>query len=149
MFGTGTKALTFTVPAGETRYIMLKYNGLMREGTLHFRLETEQKALASCNVNAEPVLWTGDHVKPDITITDGEYTLVEGVDYAQRYIINDVDIGMASVNYIGKGKYVGMLDVDFQIRIEPVQFCMDARDGTWLPLMPVMLDYEYGYRHST
>ena len=148
MHGSGPKALTFTVPAGETRYVMVKYNGLARTGTLHFRLETEQKALASCEVEANPVYWTGEHVQPDITIRDGEYTLVEGEDYAQRYIINDVDIGMASVNYIGKGKYVGMLDVDFQIRMDPESFYGEAVYGTWMPLMPLMLDYEYQIKNT-
>ncbi len=143
--GTGTKALTFSVPAGETRYIMVKYNGLNREGTLHFRLETDQKALASCAVEAKPVYWTGDHVTPDITLTDGDYELVEGEDYVQRYIINDVDVGTASVNYIGRGRYVGMLDVDFPVVFNRDDFQEQMDD---MMLTPLMLDYEYTIRNT-
>ncbi|MBP0968368.1 MAG: dockerin type I repeat-containing protein, partial [Oscillospiraceae bacterium] len=147
--GTGTKAMTFYVPEGDTRYIMVKYNGLRREGTLHFRLETQQKALAACECTANPVEWTGEPVKPDITIRDGDNVLMEGVDYEQRYIINDTDIGTASVNYIGKGKYVGMLDVDFPITLPPDAFKDIAFEREMdYPVKPLMLDYEYEVRNN-
>lgn len=118
VYGAGTKAVSFEVPAGETRYIMVKYNGTEREGTIHFRLETDEKMLSACEVTANPVIWTGEAVTPDITLTDGGYVLQEGTDYVQRYIVDDVSLGTATVNYIGKGRYVGMTDVTFPVIAE-------------------------------
>lgn len=147
--GTGIKALSFYVPKGDTRYIMVKYNGLLREGTLHFRLETEQRALADCEAIARPVTWTGEKVKPDIVLRDGSYTLIEGTDYDQRYIVNDTDIGTATVNYIGKGRYAGMLDVEFPIvmpKEELADLCYEKVLD--IPLKPLMLDYEYEVKNT-
>lgn len=147
--GTGTKTLPFSVPKGDTRYIMVKYNGLVREGTLHFRLETQQRALSDCEVTAAPVNWTGEKVTPDIVLRDGDYTLVEGTDYVQRYIVNDTDIGTASVNYIGKGRYVGMMDVDFPIVMPKEELAdLSYEKDLDIPIKPLMLDYEYEVKNT-
>lgn len=40
-----------------------------------------QRVLRDCTITVNPVLYTGSAVEPDITITDGDKTLVYGTDY--------------------------------------------------------------------
>ena len=113
--GAGTKSVTFTIPAGETRYLMVKFNGTAREGVINFRLETTLRMLSACEIQAERQIWTGEQIAPDVTFTDGDYVLVEGTDYRLRYTADDVNIGMATANYVGMGKYFGTCDVEYEI----------------------------------
>ena len=114
-YGAGPKSVKFTVPAGETRYVMVKFNGTAREGTINFRLETSLRMLAACTVTAERQIWTGEPIKPDVKFTDGDYELVEGRDYRLRYTADDVNIGTATFNYTGMGDYFGNCDVELDI----------------------------------
>lgn len=114
-YGHGTKSVEFTVPAGETRYLMVKFNGTEREGTIHFRLETELRLLSECEVAAESQVYTGEQIAPQIRFFDGDYALVEGVDYRLRYTSDDVNIGTATANYTGLGRYFGNCDVSYPI----------------------------------
>lgn len=125
-YGTGTRSLSFTVPAGETRFIMIKFNGTDREGTIHFQLETTLRLLSDCEIETEPQLWTGERVLPDVHFYDGEYELQEGIDYSLRYTTNDVSIGTATANFIGMGTYFGVCDVDYPI-ITPELAALDLR----------------------
>ncbi|HAG14738.1 MAG TPA: hypothetical protein DCG49_12900, partial [Ruminococcus sp.] len=115
VYGSGAKAIPFDIPAGETRYVMVKFNGTAREGTLRFQLDTETKLLNACKADAVPQVYTGAPTVPDVTFTDGDYQLVEGVDYELRYMTDEVNIGTATVNYVGKGRYFGSCDVTYRI----------------------------------
>ncbi len=115
VYGSGAKAIPFDIPAGETRYVMVKFNGTAREGTLRFQLDTETKLLNACKADAVPQVYTGAPTVPDVTFTDGDYQLVEGVDYELRYMTDEVNIGTATVNYVGKGRYFGSSDVTYRI----------------------------------
>lgn len=134
-YGAGTKSVTFTVPAGETRYLMVKFNGTAREGTIHFRLETTLRLLSACEIDAETQVWTGEQITPKVTFKDGDYVLIEGTDYRMRYTVDDVNIGTATANYVGMGKYFGTCDVEFDIIpenlfetdfFEPVPLALDT-----------------------
>lgn len=114
-YGNGTKSVKFTVPAGEVRYLMVKFNGTDREGTIHFRLETDLQLLSECTVVQEPQLWTGEQIAPQIRFYDGDYELIEGTDYQLRYTTDDVQIGTATANYTGIGRYFGNCDVTYPI----------------------------------
>lgn len=137
VFGTGVQSLSFTVPAGETRYIMVKFSSVNRTGTLHFSLDTDLRLLSDCEQISTPVAWTGARVLPDVTFTDGDYTLVEDVDYTLRYTCDDTKLGTASANFIGIGDYFGVADVEYEI-IAPDLFAQEASEA-----FPILLDEIY------
>lgn len=136
-YGTGTQSLAFQVPAGETRYLMVKYNGTNRQGTIHFRLETAFRLLDRCEISTEPQVWTGEQIAPNVVFTDGDYTLREGIDYRLRYTADDVNIGTATANYIGIGAYYGICDVNYHI-VAPDLFGIEDTE-----IQPVVLDLPY------
>lgn len=114
-YGSGTKSVTFDVPAGETRFLMVKFNGERREGTIHFMLETTMRMLSECTAEQKPRVYTGEQLEPYVQFTDGDYLLMNGEDYQLRYTANDVKVGTATANYIGLGKYFGICDVNYDI----------------------------------
>ncbi|MCQ2416229.1 MAG: S8 family serine peptidase [Oscillospiraceae bacterium] len=119
-FGSGAKAIEFNVPAGEIRYIMVKFNGTEREGTICFSLNTTTRLLSNCTIKTEPQYWTGEEIAPNTVFMDGDYQLVEGKDYTLRYTTNQVNIGTATANYVGMGDYFGLCDVEYDIIAEQV-----------------------------
>lgn len=136
-YGTGTKSLSFTVPAGESRLLMVKFNGTVRQGTVHFTLATDFRLLSDCEVTAPCVLWTGSRVLPEPEFRDGDYVLTEGVDYELRYSSDDINIGTATANYKGIGNYFGVCDVTYHI-IAPELL---ETEGT--EIYPVQIDTVY------
>lgn len=141
-YGNGTKSVKFTVPAGEMRYVMVKFNGTDREGTIRFRLETELQLLSECTVVQEPQMYTGEQIEPPIQFFDGDYELVEGVDYRLRYTADDVNIGTATANYTGLGRYFGNCDVTYPI-VAPNLFEADEFEIT-----PLLLNKFYTARKT-
>ena len=66
--------------------------------------------------------YTGSEIKPDVTIQDGEATLVEGTDYTVTYF-NNINAGTATVTITGMGNYTGTATAGFAIKkadISPV-----------------------------
>ncbi len=59
-------------------------------------------------------IFTGGEIKPNLNITDGVTSLVEGVDYTITYS-NNVSIGKGTVTIKGIGKYSGTTTVEFNI----------------------------------
>ncbi len=62
-------------------------------------------------------LYTGEAIKPGITVTYGNATLKKGTDYTLSYSDN-VDVGTATITITGKGKYTGSKTVTFTITDE-------------------------------
>lgn len=144
--GDSTKSVSFDVPAGETRYLMLKFNAKKRQGTIHFMLETTMQMLSACTVSAEPQIYTGEPIAPHITFTDGDYTLVEGTDYRLRYTADDVNVGSATANYVGLGKYFGVCDVSYDIILPTLDDVLQlAPHPLLLNEMYVIKDFEEDY----
>ena len=114
-YGNSTKSVTFTVPGGGFCYVMVKFNGTARMGTISFTLDTEQRLLNRCEIVTEPHFYTGERVLPAVTFKDGDYVLEEGKDYRLRYTADDVNIGTATANFIGMGDYFGLCDVKYDI----------------------------------
>ncbi len=137
VYGEGTQSLSFTIPAHETRFLMVKFNGTEREGTINFLLESSFKLLSDCEVVSKPVTWTGERREPDVQFYDGDYKLREGVDYQLRYTANDTRIGTASANYIGMGDYFGVCNLDYDIVAAPL---FDLED---FETVPVTLNASY------
>ncbi|MCQ2408287.1 MAG: leucine-rich repeat protein [Oscillospiraceae bacterium] len=136
-YGTGTNAVKFTVPAGETRYLMVKFNGEEREGTINFRLETALHLLADCEVITTPQTWTGGQITPPVQFIDGDYILTEGKDYVLRYTADDVNVGTATANYYGIGDYYGVCDVQYQIVVPNLE-TLQSED-----CFPILLNETY------
>ena len=60
------------------------------------------------------VTYTGSAKKPNVTVKDGDYTLVEGKDYTVTYS-NNTNAGTATVTVTGKGNYTGSVSKNFTI----------------------------------
>ena len=58
--------------------------------------------------------YTGSAKKPNVTVKDGDYTLVEGKDYTVTYS-NNTNAGTATVTVTGKGNYTGSASKNFTI----------------------------------
>ena len=61
----------------------------------------------------------GEPVCPEIVIRNGEYVLLEGVDYEVAYDQNS-EIGTAQITVTGKGDYAGELIIEFTIAKDTV-----------------------------
>lgn len=136
-YGNAPKSVSFDVPSGAVRYVMVKFNGTARWGTIAFQLSADLRLLGECAVESKAMPATGERVLPEVTFTDGEYTLVEDVDYTLRYTEHDVRIGTATANYVGIGRYFGVFNVDYQI-VAPDLFALSGFDP-----YPIALDTTY------
>ena len=64
--------------------------------------------------NIASVTYTGEELKPAVTVMDGETVLVEGTDYTVDYTDN-VNVGTATATITGIGKYDGEVVTTFDI----------------------------------
>lgn len=62
----------------------------------------------------EPQVYTGKAVKPEVTVTLNGKTLTKGTDYSVTYL-NNINTGKASAVITGKGDYLGIKTVVFDI----------------------------------
>ena len=58
------------------------------------------------NMDLSNKSYTGKSIKPSVTVKDGAYQLIEGIDYTISYS-NNKNVGSASVSIKGKGFYTG------------------------------------------
>ncbi len=86
---TGTRNLVFTIT----------------DGTLMSKVKVAKIAAEK---------YTGKEIKPEIKVTHGKKTLLEGTDYAVSYK-NNKEIGKATVVVTGLGDYAGTKTATFQI----------------------------------
>ncbi len=114
-YGTGEQYATFDAEAGKTYYIMAKFNGVLREGTIHFSLTNDYQLLTECEAVAAQMAWTGEEIIPQVQFYDGEILLTEGVDYELRYCNDNVNVGTAKAHYRGIGEYFGECEVPFSV----------------------------------
>ncbi|GAB6394994.1 MAG: Ig-like domain-containing protein [Bacteroidales bacterium] len=75
-------------------------------------------------------VYTGDSIKPAVTVTDGSKTLTPGVDYTVAYNHN-VDVGTVTVTITGTGSYTGSASKSFSIVTESRRITSD-----WLDPVP-------------
>ena len=64
--------------------------------------------------------YTGEEIKPSITIKDGTKTLVENKDFTLIYI-NNVEVGEAKINIVGIGEYTGIIIKTFNIKEKKIE----------------------------
>ena len=86
------------------------------EGTLlkHYTIAPADVTKATIS-GLDDVHYTGQEVKPTLTLTYGQLKLREGVDYTLKFSKNK-KVGMAEVTVTGRGNYVNSFDRSFQIR---------------------------------
>ncbi len=79
-------------------------------------LEEGEKDISECEVTLSEYTFVSDgsEKKPAVTVTDGDKTLQEDVDYDLSYEDN-IDPGTATVTVYGKGVYGGEVTVEFTI----------------------------------
>lgn len=108
--------------------------------------------------------YTGNEIKPSVTVKDGIKTLTKGTDYTVSYY-NNTDVGTASAVVTGKGDYFGVITVDFEIIPKNIKdtTILNVPDQTYTgsPIKPVLTvcdgritlgenyDYTVSYSNNT
>ena len=86
------------------------YNGTK---TISFKIKARPIGNATVN-SIEDQVYTGYAVTPDVTVKDGNNTLVKGKDYTVCYK-NNTNVGTATVTITGTGNYSGSINKTFNI----------------------------------
>ena len=133
-YGTGEQYVIFHATAGETCYIMIKFNGTLRSGTIPFALTNDYRLLADCEAVAEQLPWTGQALTPVVHFYDGDTLLTEGVDYELRYCNDNTNVGTGKAHFRGIGAYFGNCEVQFSV-VAPDLFSLPD-----VQIFPTMLD---------
>ena len=77
------------------------------------------KELVASNVaDIAAQVYTGSAIEPEITVSDGEKTLVKGTDYLVTYADN-TNVGTAKAIITGIGNYSGIIEKTFTINTSP------------------------------
>jgi len=113
---------TATVTISSTRY----------EGTKTVTFKIIPAALDDVKIrfDRDSYAYTGDAIKPAITVYEGSTLLVNGKDYTVSYS-NNTDIGVGKVTITGKGNYKGTTTATFPITDEPVTYSWKKLGGKW------------------
>ena len=64
--------------------------------------------------------YTGEEIRPEVTVRDGDKLLMEGTDYEVTYA-NNKNVGTATVTITGIGNYSGSVTTTFEIAAAPPQ----------------------------
>jgi len=92
--------------------------GTYVSGTLKKTFIIKGKPLNQVAVSyAQTAVYTGNGIYPKVTLTDGEKTLRQGVDYTIEYV-NNVNVGKAKIVLTGCGAYTGSVRKNFVIKPE-------------------------------
>lgn len=85
-------------------------------GTVQKTFVILPKSISSMNasLSADTFAYTGLEIKPEVTLTDGNTTLVRDVHYTVTYT-NNINAGTATAVIVGKGNYTGQLTLTFTI----------------------------------
>lgn len=101
--GFGTE---FTMQANDVMYIVAMYYDSTKTGSWQFEMTDDYTLMEDVDAAYdEQVHYYGEKALPDVTFTDGDYTLVEGVDYEYYYASGCNSYGEATVCYKGLGRY--------------------------------------------
>ena len=72
------------------------------------------KKFKCASIPVEKRIYTGSAIKPALTLTRGDKTLVEGADYTVKYS-NNKNVGMAKATITGINGYFGTKEVSFRV----------------------------------
>ncbi len=103
-------------------------------GSIKFQIAAKNISEATISDIAAQA-YTGEEIKPEITVTDGETTLIKGTDYTVAYADNTA-VGSATVTITGTGNYTGTKQTSFIIN---TQLDVTFADGqTWATYVSTM-----------
>lgn len=118
---------TFTLTAGYTdgsTEVVLPANVVRNGALLYSDGVTSQTNIIVNNavpmgeltvtLNSNSFNYTGNEIKPTVTVKDGSTTLNEGTNYSLTYE-NNINAGIATVTITGKGKYTGSITKTYTI----------------------------------
>ena len=107
------------------------YTGTIALREPNYELQTKTKSIEGENYNSTTLKrnigittitlsqteyeYDGTAKRPEVTVMDGEKTLVEGVDYTLLYL-NNINAGVASVRVIGSGDYLSVKEASYIIK---------------------------------
>lgn len=123
-------------------------------GTITKHFEITPKALTDSMVTLKEseVIYTGKALTPEVTVKDGNQTLIKDLDYVVTYL-NNTEIGTATVTITGKGNYKGTVGTSFTICKEKMKF-KDVDESAWFyksvknvydkKIMKGLNDFEFG-----
>lgn len=136
-----------------TAYITVRGKGNYSfEVTKKFRICYNIATMISDSIADQ--IYTGNEITPKVVIKNGNYTLVQDVDYTISYT-NNKELGTALVNITGKGDYTGIKYQSFNIIVPQVanlkvsKFYWKKLDLTWDKIDGVAGYRIYRYNYST
>ena len=104
---------------GIASVIVAGRNNYKGQITKHFEITTNKMADNMISDIPDSV-YTGEEIKPEITVTDGSKELIEGTDYTKPVYNNNKYVGTASVTITGIGNYSGSVTKNFEITRKPL-----------------------------
>lgn len=112
---SGAKQLTLEMYSDSAANVYNIYYGI---GEANFTKNTPD-SISDCLVtlDSETFTYNGTEAKPEVTVTDGLYTLAKDVDYEIQYQ-NNVNAGIAAAVIKGIGDYTGTTEKTYIIRPE-------------------------------
>lgn len=111
-------------------------------GEFTVRVEENVKPISECEIALEQNTYTFDNTKkaPKVTVTDGEKTLEENIDYTVSYDDNTA-VGTASVTVEGLGYYVGSVSRNFEIVYDTIS--LDSEKTVFINSSGAMRYYSF------
>jgi len=97
-------------------------------------LQTVDISGVTIALDKESYQYTGEEIKPDVTVTVNGTNLLAGIDYNIAYA-NNIEIGTATITVTGIGNYTGEIIRSFEIieAEEPDPVPTETPDGTPVP----------------
>ncbi len=113
--GSWMDALTYTdVCADKVIHFMISADGY-KTVTSSKKVTITARDIAKVSIaDIADQVYTGSEIKPTITVTDGEPSIIKASDYDVSYA-NNINAGTATVTLMGKGNYTGTKTVTFTI----------------------------------
>ena len=107
------------VDVGTASIIIAGRNNYQGQIIKNFEITTNQ--MADNMISDIPnYVYTGEEIKPKITVTDGSKELIEGTYYTKPVYNNNKNAGTASVTITGIGNYSGSTTKNFEITRRPL-----------------------------
>ncbi|MDO4199052.1 MAG: hypothetical protein Q4D13_08720 [Erysipelotrichaceae bacterium] len=79
-------------------------------------------------LSGDEFVYTGEEIRPDVIITDGNKILVEGVDYVLTYSHN-IETGIGVITITGIGEYEGLINETIEFTITDGNSPLTGKDG--------------------
>ena len=101
--------------AGTAKVIITGINGYNGSVAKGFTINPKSVAKTAVTISSNSIVYDGSPKRPDVIVTDGANTLVQGTDYLINSYSDNVNAGTASVLVIGKGNYTNNATKKFTI----------------------------------